>query len=83
MIPNSYETILDKIKQDWFMAGWEACEKEFSIKEKLNLPTVDNRYMNYEAEDTDWGTSDSDCLHKNFPCEHCGANLGEAWEEGF
>ena len=28
ILPNSYETILDKIKQDWFTAGWEACKEE-------------------------------------------------------
>lgn len=99
ILPNSYETILDKIKQDWFTAGWEAgmkhsfelkslvdrtMDEEFSIKETIeDLSSGDNRYVYYEAGDVDWGTSDSDCPHKNFPCEHCGANLGEAWEEGF
>ncbi len=28
ILPNSYEMILDKIKQDWFMAGYEAAEEE-------------------------------------------------------
>ena len=28
ILPSSYETILDKIKQDWFFAGWNAAMEE-------------------------------------------------------
>lgn len=31
ILPNSYETILDKIKQDWFHAGWEKAEAEMEL----------------------------------------------------
>lgn len=33
--------------------------------------------------DVDWGTSVSDCAHKNFPCEYCGADIGDSFKEGF
>lgn len=32
ILPNSYETILDKIKQDWFMAGWEAAQEDLQCQ---------------------------------------------------
>ncbi len=39
ILPNSYETILDKIKQDMFLSGWaaatnhEAWKKQYGIKD--------------------------------------------------
>ena len=37
ILPNSYETILDKIKQDWFTAGWEACKDEATNLRHMGL----------------------------------------------
>jgi hypothetical protein len=45
ILPNSYETMLDKIKQDWFTLGWEA-----GMKHSFELRDLVNEFMDEEYE---------------------------------
>lgn len=45
ILPNSYETMLDKIKQDWFTLGWEA-----GMKHSFELRDLVNEFMDEEHE---------------------------------
>lgn len=46
-------------------------------------PAEDMRAIQLVVGDVDWGTSNSDCIHRNFPCEYCGADIGDSFKEGF